>query len=81
MKILTDNISASFITKNPIAHSKLKHIALDLHLVREKSKSGDIRVEQWADILTKALPPKAFSRLQAKLVREPPEVEREGVLE
>lgn len=87
IKILTDNIGASFIAKNPIAHSKLKHVALDLHFVREKAENGEIIVihipseEQWADILTKALPPKAFLRLQSKLVGKPPEVERGGVLD
>lgn len=35
MKILTDNWGASFIAHNPIGHSQLKHVALDLHFVRE----------------------------------------------
>lgn len=45
MRILTDNIGASFITKNPIARSKLKHVALDLHFVRVKSENGIISVK------------------------------------
>lgn len=87
IKILTDNIDASFIAKNLIAHSKLKHVALDLHFVREKSKREIIsirhipRTEQWADILTKALPPKTFSTLQSELFGKPSEDKRGGVLD
>lgn len=79
MVILTDNLGAMFIAKNPIGHSKLKHVALDLHFVREKTKSSEIIVKhvsgkkQWADVLTKPLPSKAFEMLQSKLVREVPQ--------
>lgn len=39
--ILTDNLGASFITKNLIDHSKTRHVALILQFVRKKSKKGD----------------------------------------
>lgn len=66
MVILSDNLGETFIVKNPIGHSKLKRVVLDLHLVREK---GEVVVkhisgkDQWANILTKALPPKLFTTL------------------
>lgn len=44
MVILSDNLSAIFITKNPISHIKLKYVDLDLHFVREKVENGDIVV-------------------------------------
>lgn len=78
MKILTDNLGASFIARNPIGHIRLKHVALDLHFIREKTENGEISVEhipgtdQWADILTKALAPKTFLALQRNLVGDLP---------
>lgn len=66
LKIFTDNLGASFIARNPIAHICLKHVTLDLHFVCERTEKGELIVEhipgtkQWADILTKALSPKAF---------------------
>lgn len=39
MVILTENLGASLIARNPIAHSRLKHAALDhLYFVREERK-------------------------------------------
>lgn len=78
MQILPDNFGATFIARNPIGQSKLKHVELDLHFVREKTENGDIpvkhipRKEQWADILTKPLSPKLFFDTQTKLVGEAP---------
>lgn len=77
MQILSDNLGATFIGKNPIAHSKLKHVVLDLHFVREKTMNGDIIIkhirgeDQWADILTKPLSQSPFEKLQSNLVGGP----------
>lgn len=78
MKILTENQGVSLIAHNPIGHIQLKHVALDLHFVRECTEQGDLIIQhipetkQWPDILTKALTPKAFDRLQPNLIEEPP---------
>lgn len=75
MKIYTDNLGASFIARNPIAHIQLKHVALDLHFVRERTEKGEVivehipRTEQWADVLTKPFPSNFFSILHANLIR------------
>jgi len=80
MKILSDNQGATFIVNNPVCHSKMKHIAMDFHFVREKSEEGIVKVNhiagksQKADILTKLLPPKTFSLLSSKLVGPCPPV-------
>lgn len=74
MVIFTDNLGASFIVRNPIVHIRLKHVALDLHFVRERTEKGELIVnhipesQQWADLLTKPLPPKAFLSLQTNLI-------------
>lgn len=74
MKIFTDNLRASFIARNPIAHIHLKHVTLDLHFVRERTEKEELiddhipDSQHWADILTKALPSKTFLTQQGKLV-------------
>jgi len=74
INILTDNRGASFIANNPICHSKMKHVAMDFHFVREKSEAGIIKVDhisgksQLADLLTKPLAPKLFQQWSGKLV-------------
>ncbi|KAI3701690.1 hypothetical protein L6452_26950 [Arctium lappa] len=57
--IFCDNLSAIHYSANPIFHSRMKHLALDFHFVREKVQEGTIRVthnkgaDQLADALTK----------------------------
>lgn len=59
--VLCDNLSATYTCKNPIFHSKMKHLALDFFFVREKVVSKELVVqhipslEQLADFLTKPL--------------------------
>lgn len=79
--LMIDNLSASFIVRNPIGHLKLKHVALDdLYFVRECTEKGTLKVnhipdtDQWVDVLTKALPPRSFSDIQNKLVGSFPQV-------
>jgi len=45
MVVNTDNTGAAFIAKNPVGHSRLKHLALDLYFVREKCDEGSIVVK------------------------------------
>ena len=68
-----DNTSAINISKNPVMHSKTKHIAIKYHFVRELVQDKEIRLEyvhskeQIADIFTKPLPKDAFLYLRCKL--------------
>ena len=56
-----DNIGATYLCANPVFHSRMKHIALDYHFIREQIQSGQLRVthvstrDQLADALTKPL--------------------------
>ncbi|XP_043817369.1 secreted RxLR effector protein 161-like [Manihot esculenta] len=56
-----DNQSAIALTKNPVHHSRSKHIDVKYHFIRDCVQKGDIEVkyvkteEQCADILTKPL--------------------------
>jgi bifunctional DNase/RNase len=60
--IYCDNTSAISISKNPVMHSKTKHIPIKYHFLREQVAEKNIRVEyvgtkeQVTNIFTKPLP-------------------------
>ena len=59
--IYCDNTSVIGISKNPVMHSKTKHITIKYHFLQEQVAEKNIRVEyvgtkeQVADIFTKPL--------------------------
>lgn len=71
--IYCDNLAATYVSANPVFHSKMKHLALDYHFVRENVQCGNFRVsyisttEQLADVLTKPLPRHIFNKLVSKI--------------
>lgn len=72
-QLFSDNISALYMTINPVFHSRSKHIAIDYHFVREKVALGSLitrfvrSIQQLADILTKPLSKRNFKHLRDKL--------------
>ncbi|XP_022004078.1 uncharacterized mitochondrial protein AtMg00810-like [Helianthus annuus] len=74
-----DNVSAIYLSGNPVQHQRTKHIELDIHFVREQVQRGCVRVlhvpsrYQIADIFTKGLPRVLFDDFRSSLsVRPPP---------
>ena len=71
--IFCDNTSAIDITKNPIQHSRTKHIDIKYHFIREHVMNGTVELyfvpseKQLADIFTKPLDESTFSRLVSDL--------------
>ena len=71
--VYCDNISAVYMSSNPIQHQRTKHIEIDLHFVRERVAVGDVRImhvptsSQYADIFTKGLPSSVFSEFRSSL--------------
>ena len=59
--IFSDNIGATYLCANPIFHSRMKHIAIDYHFVRDLVFEKKLQVShvptshQLADLLTKPL--------------------------
>ena len=68
-----DNTSAINILKNPMMHTKTKHISIKYHYVRELVQDKEVKMEyihtteKIADIFTKALPKDAHEYLRGKL--------------
>jgi hypothetical protein len=77
--VYTDNISAVYMSGNPVNHQRTKHIEIDIHFVREKVQRGQIRVlhiplrHNFSDIFTKGLPKILFLDFRSSLgLRDPP---------
>jgi hypothetical protein len=68
-----DNISAVYLSTNPVQHQHTKHVKIDLHFVREKVVIGQVYVlyvpttSQLVDIFTKGLPSSMFNEFQSSL--------------
>ncbi|XP_042964638.1 uncharacterized mitochondrial protein AtMg00810-like [Carya illinoinensis] len=68
-----DNMSALFMTVNPVLHAWTKHIELDYHYVRERVALGSLETkfvtshDQLADLFTKLLLKTQFKQLRNKL--------------
>lgn len=71
--IYCDNKGATYLCANPMFHSRMKHLALDYHFVRNHVQAANIRVshihssDQLADALTKPLPRPRFASLCVKI--------------
>jgi hypothetical protein len=71
--LLCDNESAIRMADNPIEHSRTKHIAIRYHFLRDHQQRGDIEIayvstkEQLANIFTKPLDEKTFTKLRNEL--------------
>lgn len=64
--VYCDNVGTTYLCRNPVFHSRMKHIDIDFHFVREQvqQKLIDIQhihsADQVADTLTKPLPRSSF---------------------
>ncbi|XP_050875001.1 secreted RxLR effector protein 161-like [Lathyrus oleraceus] len=73
ISIKCDNTSAINISKNPIMHSRTKHIGIRHHLLKDHVLKGDIEISfidtqnQLADIFTKLLARDAFYKIRRDL--------------
>jgi bifunctional DNase/RNase len=72
LTLYCDNLSAINISKNPIQHSRTKHIGIRHHFIRDLVEENIVTLEhvaieeQIADIFTKALDAKQFEKLRGK---------------
>jgi hypothetical protein len=67
------NESAIRMADNPVEHSRTKQIAIRYHFLRDHQQRGDIEItyintkDQLADIFTKPLDEKTFTKLRNEL--------------
>jgi hypothetical protein len=82
--VYCDNISAVYMSTNPVQHRRTKHIEIDIHFVREKVALGQVQVlhvpttSQFADIFTKSLPTQSFQDIRFSLNVLEPHVDTAG---
>ncbi|WJX50151.1 hypothetical protein P8452_36497 [Trifolium repens] len=68
-----DNTAAIHLSKNPILHSRAKHIEIKHHFIRDHVQKGTIDIQfidtehQWADIFTKPLAIERFDFIKMNL--------------
>ena len=68
-----DNLSATYLTANPVLHSRTKHMKIDFHFIRDLVQKKELWVQyisshdKLADILTKPLLKDLFYDLHGKL--------------
>lgn len=71
--IYCDNVGATQLSANPIFHSRMKHVAVDYHFIRDQVQTGKLQVahissaDQLADLLTKPLSTSQFQFLRDKI--------------
>ncbi|KAK2403016.1 hypothetical protein QL285_052490 [Trifolium repens] len=68
-----DNTAAIHLSKNPILHSRARHIEIKHHFIRDHVQKGTIDIQfidtdhQWADIFTKPLAIERFDFIKKNL--------------
>lgn len=71
--LLCDNLGTTHLSFNPIQHSRMKHIQIDLHFVRDLVQKGILNVrhvhtkDQLVDLLTKSLSKQRIESLRIRL--------------
>nr|GEV88542.1 ribonuclease H-like domain-containing protein [Tanacetum cinerariifolium] len=71
--VYCDNVSAIYLSANPVQHQRTKHIEIDIHFVRDLVTAGQVRVlhvpsrYQYADIFTKGLLSSLFEDFRSSL--------------
>jgi hypothetical protein len=68
-----DNLGATYLSTNPVFHTRTKHIEIDYHFVRERVANRQLQIrfihsgDQVADGFTKALPTRSLEEFKRNL--------------
>ena len=83
--VYCDNVSAVYLSSNPVQHQRTKHVEMDIHFVREQVALDRVRVlhvpssYQYTDVFTKGLPRHLFLDFRSSLSVHPPPALTAGV--
>ncbi|GJY07560.1 ribonuclease H-like domain-containing protein [Tanacetum coccineum] len=75
--VYCDNVSAIYMSANPVQHQRIKHTEIDIYFFRDMVIDGQVRVlhvpsrYQYADIFTKGLPSALFEEFRSSLSVHP----------
>ena len=64
--VYCDNVSAYYLSANPVHHWRMEHVELDIHFLRKRVVLGYFRVlhipseQQFVDVMTKGFPTNIF---------------------
>ncbi|GKE58730.1 ribonuclease H-like domain-containing protein [Tanacetum coccineum] len=73
MLVYCDNVSAVYLSSNPVKHQHMKHIEMDIHFVHDLITAGEVRVlhvpsrYHFADIFTNRLSSALFEEFSSSL--------------
>ncbi|KAH0706494.1 hypothetical protein KY289_011570 [Solanum tuberosum] len=65
--IYCDNVGVTYLSHNPVFHTRMKHVAVDFAYVRDQVQANRVQVshthacDQLVDTFTKPLPKSAFT--------------------
>ncbi|GJX44712.1 ribonuclease H-like domain-containing protein [Tanacetum coccineum] len=65
--VYCDNVSAVYMSANPVQHQRTKHIEIDIHFVRDMVKAGHVWVLHVPSRFQYASSPKVFPQLCLKI--------------
>jgi hypothetical protein len=71
--VYCDNISAMYLSTNPVQHQRIKHVEIDLYFVRGNVAISQVHIihvlttSQFTDIFTKGLPSSVFNEFRSSL--------------
>jgi hypothetical protein len=71
--VFCDNVSAVYLSTNPVQHQRTKHVEIDLHFVRERVAYEVVCIlhipttSQFTDVFTKGLPSVVFTEFRSSL--------------
>ncbi|GKG26148.1 ribonuclease H-like domain-containing protein, partial [Tanacetum coccineum] len=82
--VYCNNLSAIYMSANPVQHQRMKHIEINIHFVCDMVTASHVRVLhapsrfQYADIFTKGLPTTLFEDFRSSLSVRPPPAQTAG---
>ncbi|GKE43805.1 ribonuclease H-like domain-containing protein [Tanacetum coccineum] len=66
-----DNVSAVYMSANPVQHQRTKHIEIDIHFVRDKVAAGHVRISMSLHDFSTQISSQKDSHIRCLLISDP----------